>query len=607
MSLKGRALLRRRVAWALCITAVLAFTATSYKVQSIAHSGGIYGVRSDDRYTRGKGFADQLPFQGAESPAAAAVDIDIAEDDAAGGPGWGILSKKLMRQVASVLPARYIKLEGFQYCSILNGATFDAFTRIHPLGGSIAEINPTTSELVKLLDDTAIDTKRRLTKRYKTLYDEDADRYACYATAEGANPYVNISSEPLLKRIDPLNYYGKLIPSIAPHDSLIPGPRRKYKLAYLMMIHKVSTWQQLQDMIEILDDGNAIFLIHVDVLATELSATVKAWIEARDKAGSGNDVVGTPRLGNVFLAQTTYEGMWGHVSLVWMQLSGFWELLDLADWEYVINLSAHDWPLRTSQQIYETLNSTKHKGMEHIEWWTDPADIAGRTVRPHFGRMDRPSIEYSTIHPPEVGLAFPPLPSWSLCKQHQWMILTSEFIRDLRTNIDGLHMLAFMEHMWIPDEAYFCTVISNHPYFSHRVVKDKKRYLRFNAQHPAQLTIKDIHLFPPEEPRGAEAKYFFIRKVNTQDSPELAEWLKNNHIDKHDLAKAPVSPEKLAPVHDANVAASPPRMKLDAADAREKAELGKETGDDKQEAGLLEQEQPKMLDIKVMAQAQPAN
>lgn len=59
-------------------------------------------------------------------------------------------------------------------------------------------------------------------------------------------------------------------------------------------------------------------------------------------------------------------------------------------------------------------------------------------------------------HPPEIGLRFYAIPTWRVCKQHQWMMLTSEFIKDLRTNADALHFLAFMEHTWIPDEAYFC-------------------------------------------------------------------------------------------------------------------------------------------------------
>lgn len=53
-----------------------------------------------------------------------------------------------------------------------------------------------------------------------------------------------------------------------------------------------------------------------------------------------------------------------------MQLNGFWELLDLGDWEYVINLSNTDWPLRRNADVYKYLDAPKYKGKSQIRWWT---------------------------------------------------------------------------------------------------------------------------------------------------------------------------------------------------------------------------------------------
>ncbi|KAI8919460.1 core-2/I-branching enzyme-domain-containing protein [Powellomyces hirtus] len=431
---------------------------------------------------------------------------------------------------------RWVKIEEFDYCAILQGATFNAFTDIPALGGSIAEGVVSTAQVAKLIDQSAMEAKNRLMDRYGVFFERDVQRYACYAAAEGSNSHLHLTTQPLLHRIDPMSYFSKLIPSLTPSTSPIPGERRRYNLAYLLMIHKASIWEQSQQLMEVLDDGSAVFLVHIDPLATELAGKVQEWIHERDarRFATGE----APRaLGNVFIAQTSYEGMWGHASLVWMQLSGFWELLDLADWDFVINLSGHDWPLRTSAEIYRTLNSTKHRGKEHIEFWTEPSDMANRLTRPHLGRSDRPSVEWSLVHPREVGLRFPPFLNWNWCKQHQWMMLTYDFVTDLRTNLDALHLLAYMEHTWIPDESYFCAVVANHQKFAYNVVNDKKRYLRFHRQHPVKLTMEDALWFPPEEPVGAEAKYFFVRKVNVSENPDLVDWIRKHHIDQHDTAR----------------------------------------------------------------------
>ncbi|KAI8593398.1 core-2/I-branching enzyme-domain-containing protein [Geranomyces variabilis] len=421
---------------------------------------------------------------------------------------------------------RWVPLTGFNYCSILEGATIDSTTEIFALGGGTIADNGddgvTPEELVALIDDRALQAEKSLMSRYPVLFKSDVHRYVCYSAAEGSNQYMNLTKEPLLHRIDPVSYYSNLIPSLQEAPSPLAAPRRKYSLAYLLMIHKTTVWEQSKLLINALDDGSAVFLIHVDPQAEGVIEAVGAWIDHRD-----GDTVG-----NVFVAQTNFEGMWGHASLVWMQLSGFWELLDLADWDYVINLSGYDWPLRSSKEIYKALTRPTHIGKEHIEFWSEPSDIANRITRPHFGRSDRPSVEWSLVHPREVGLRYPPFRSWAYCKQHQWMMLTSSFIRHLRTDADALTLLAYMEHTWIPDESYFCAVIANNPVFSKRVYNDKKRYLRFWGQHPTKLTLDNISEFPPEKV-GDAPRYLFVRKVNATEDRELVEWINENHIEKH--------------------------------------------------------------------------
>ena len=45
----------------------------------------------------------------------------------------------------------------------------------------------------------------------------------------------------------------------------------------------------------------------------------------------------------------------GSSSIVIAQLEGYFQLLDLADWDYAINLSAEDFPLMSTAAMHKTL------------------------------------------------------------------------------------------------------------------------------------------------------------------------------------------------------------------------------------------------------------
>ncbi|RKO87674.1 hypothetical protein BDK51DRAFT_34612 [Blyttiomyces helicus] len=429
-----------------------------------------------------------------------------------------VLGHEATAALASAVQWRAFAATGFDFCSILDNATFDALVPIAPLGGSVAEVNPTKDEFARLIDREAKRAYDFLLKKNDSLDKVDVLRLACYMTAEGANVLSNITQTRLLVSLDPPSYFGNLIPSIFPPEpstpSIIPSPRRHYPLAYLLMIHDLKKLLNYKLLIEQIDDGSAVILIHVDSRAPELKQTMSDWLKERDGDGP---------VENVFVARTSFQGSWGHASLVWMQLSG-------------------DWPLRTGWEIARILDSDKKRGMEFIE---HPGDSAGRLVRPHLLRTNSSSVEYAMWHPAKAGLAFWPFPSFSMCKQYQWMILSRRAIEFLRSDPVALNILAFVEHTWIPDEAYFCLVFSNVPAFSQKVIPKAFRYLRFpgGKMHPAELDItessrSDLAVESPD----VDPRYFFLRKVVPVNVPDFIEWIRINHIDKHDWR----SPEEKA-------------------------------------------------------------
>ncbi|KAJ3212041.1 hypothetical protein HDU67_004101 [Dinochytrium kinnereticum] len=468
-----------------------------------------------------------------------------------------ILSQDLATNLSTaVKKSRHFKAYGFEFCRSLNNASFDSLAYIHDWGCTIAERNPTMAEFVHLLDGWADLMTDRILTKYPWLHtgvggfaivaldtieslgaSVDLERLICYAISEGANSFVNITDSRLTKHVDPINYLSPIIPAVKPRKSRIPGPRRKYQIAYLLMVHgEPKMLENVIELIDQLDDGSAIILIHVDQKWKALYNQITLYLEQREATINAKlRPDSPPEPCNVFMAKNRFDGLWGHSSLVRMQLSGFWELLDLADWDYVINLSGEDFPLRRSREIYRVLQMEKHQGFNWIEHWDDNAESAARISRPHVPTMERRMYRMMNIW--EAGLLSPPFTWWRTPKCHQWMILTKEFVQYLRESEEAATALAYIELSWIPDETYFCYVLVNTPRFAGKTINDKKRFLTFpsyESYHPMVLDIGSRGLIGTDEP-GREPRYFFARKVDIKfpKGRELMEWILFEHIRKH--------------------------------------------------------------------------
>lgn len=290
------------------------------------------------------------------------------------GPGLlipGDLDRPLMTAAQASLVSQAVlktpfQATGFGFCSILNGAWFDGSVVLKPWGGSVAALNPDVSAFLNLLDYRAAQVQKAILQKHYMASSIDAKRMACYSVAMGNYAFVNLTQDQLLISLDPVVYMSPVLPAIR-LDLELPRQRPAFKLAYLIMIHEHKGFPQLAKLLENLDDGDAIVLVHVDARShsSSLMDLVKEWIQKRRMS---------PRGGNVHLAQNRYKNIWGHASLVFTQLSGFWELKDLADWDYVINLSNYDWPLKSNAQIHQLLLSDG-KGKNYIEYWSQTGDF----------------------------------------------------------------------------------------------------------------------------------------------------------------------------------------------------------------------------------------
>ncbi|KAJ3094489.1 hypothetical protein HDU97_008017 [Phlyctochytrium planicorne] len=409
---------------------------------------------------------------------------------------------------------RFVRVDGFKLCPMLNNATFDAMVPTsYWNGSSIAELENPQNDTITMIDDVALKITLEIRSKSLFLDGKDLIRYACYSAADGANSVAKLTKSRLLNTIDPSNYFGSVLPFLDSNQlpSLADGKKRKrkrfYKLAYLIMVENDDTViPNIKHLVDELDDGSAIIMIHIDVNAHDLYEEIRMFIQTRNERIRRN----LPREsqdenGNVYLASRRYPHIKRHVSLLWIQLNSYWELLDLAFWEHVVNLSSFDLPLRKSRELARIMANPDFRGFSYVSFWDDFDKVALRLTRPHLARTDVKKDKMVNYHPRETGMSQ-----------------------------DALLSLAFIEHSLKPDETYFCYVIINTPYLLERTQSDSKRYAR--KEHLGRHELNELG-WPTSSDNFVASEYNYPRylfvsnvDVRTPQGYEMWMWLQRNHV-----------------------------------------------------------------------------
>ncbi|KAI8613788.1 hypothetical protein BC830DRAFT_448734 [Chytriomyces sp. MP71] len=124
---------------------------------------------------------------------------------------------------------------------------------------TLHELDPTEQEFVDFVDAKGEEVNRVLQGVFPSVFvEEQLKRFSCYAAAEGSNANANLTDARLLHSIDRFSYFSHfntLLPTLAPtrnpnkkpnspyrapktfRHRRSDGSRRRYKLAYFLMIH----------------------------------------------------------------------------------------------------------------------------------------------------------------------------------------------------------------------------------------------------------------------------------------------------------------------------------------------------------------------------------
>ncbi|KAI8923713.1 hypothetical protein BC831DRAFT_513977 [Entophlyctis helioformis] len=454
----------------------------------------------------GVGVLTGITFRSLHGNTPLRVDVQLASTNApntntsaAFASWWRLSTKERQELLDSTQASDEVRIDSFKFCRPLNKAAF--------------QLTSNPDGLRDRIDSDAQHLFSNITGRYPHFrpHTDAALRFSCLMAAQGHNTIVDNPDAPLLRHIDPANYYSMLnvkedaqsaevlatLSSIATKKCSI---KPHYKIVYAVFVHDDINTIKFQ--YSRLKHPDALIIYHVDQRRQELYLKMRAWLLGNKELKKDC---------NVLLLSNPFRVHWGHVSIVFSHLETFFQLQDIASWDYVINLSAYDYPLASLPVIHGSLEPD----MSYMDY--EPSiyrEDRLAAVAFESTHSERPFGFWYTNRAYQMRDDFPPY------QQSQWMILSHSFVSKLRSSLDFFNLLAWMEHTFIPDEMVFATwALAPGGGMADHVTNDAKRYLRFTGSNPNPdwLTMKDAHVFRPN--------HFMARKIKTLEQTDFVDWI----------------------------------------------------------------------------------
>lgn len=177
--------------------------------------------------------------------------------------------------------------------------------------------------------------------------------------------------------------------------------------------------------------------------------------------------------------------LWGGYSMVDAELRGIEELLKISSkWEFFINLSAQDFPLKLQTHIQDFLS--RNIGKDFIK-------VANQSkIRPEtLSRIENYCIEFSN-RILRIPIKRSYLRGVTPYIGNQWMILSRKFCEYMCYSPEVIKRFKrFYRHTFIPDEGFFQTVIMNTNYKG-TIVNDDKRIIDWVPLGTIKLRPRDF-------------------------------------------------------------------------------------------------------------------
>jgi len=272
-------------------------------------------------------------------------------------------------------------------------------------------------------------------------------------------------------------------------------------IAYLILVHRYPG--QFKRLFRAIFHPANYYLIHVDKrsgvgLQTEIQDFLSSFANA-----------------SLLKSQST---LWGGYSLVNAELRGVAELLKMGlKWEFFINLSGQDFPLKSQTRIQDFLNRNIGKDFIGV------ADQ--RKIRPDtLPRIEKYYVEFGD-RILQIPITRPYLRGVNPYIGGQWKILSRTFCEFVCYSLEVERFKRFYRHTLISDEGFFQTVIMNTSYEG-RIVNDDKRTIVWVPMGTIKLRPKDFTSKDAEFLLGSQG--LFARKFDETVDAGILSILESN-------------------------------------------------------------------------------
>ncbi len=222
-------------------------------------------------------------------------------------------------------------------------------------------------------------------------------------------------------------------------------------IAYFILVHRYPS--QFKRLFKAIHHPSNHYLIHVDKKSgIELQTEIQDFLSIYPNASM----------------LKSENALWGGFSLVDAELRGIQELLKMGlKWEFFINLSAQDFPLKPQKSIMQFLGLNKGKDFMKVANQSKVrpetlSRIENYVTESGDSIMDAPLLKRPFLHDviPYIG--------------NQWMILSRRFCEFVTYSPEVDRFKEFYRHTFIADEGFFQTVIMNTSYKGTLVNDDKR-------------------------------------------------------------------------------------------------------------------------------------
>ncbi|RYG88981.1 MAG: glycosyl transferase [Alphaproteobacteria bacterium] len=277
-------------------------------------------------------------------------------------------------------------------------------------------------------------------------------------------------------------------------EVLAPDRQVGEVIAYLLLVHRFP--DQFERLFRAIHHPDHHYVVHVDANAEpDIRRRIEAFLSTYPNAAM----------------LESRPALWGGYSLVDAELRGMAKLLEMdANWEFFINLSGQDFPLKSQSAIRAFLSA--NRGKEFIR------AVDQAAVRPDTMARLRNYVVESRHRVIRTILRRPFLRKTTPYIGNQWMIVSRRFCEFVSHNPRVERFKRFYRHTFIADESFFQTVMMNTGDHG-EVVNDDLRTIDWIPDgeiklRPRTFTAADVQLLKP-------GKDLFARKFDADVDAEI--------------------------------------------------------------------------------------